>query len=198
MAGWRLFFAIELTPDIAAALAGIQKKLKGAIDQVRWVRPEDIHLTLSFLGEVDQGSIPQIVQEGVRAAAQIKPFQIVVRGCGAFPERGAPRVIWIGVDDPEGHLQRLQGGLARGLETLGFPREDRVYTPHLTIGRVKGGRGAGVREGLALIQGCDLGIMPVERITLFRSHLKPTGAEYTKVQEIPMMGAELGVQQGGG
>jgi 2'-5' RNA ligase len=187
VAGWRSFFAVELSAEIAAGVRRIQGGLKERAAGVSWVRPEGIHLTLRFLGEVDPDRIEGIAGKAEEGVKGIGPFTIGIKGCGGFPNAGHPRVIWIGVDDKSGELKELQAKVEKGMEEMGFAREERGYTPHLTIGRLRSGKGStGVAQALEAMKEDDLGTMEVREICLFRSHLKPTGAEYTKLKIIPL------------
>jgi 2'-5' RNA ligase len=150
---------------------------------VRWVRPEGIHLTLKFLGEVESGKIEGISQ-AIRAAAQRHgAFRVQIAGMGCFPSPQRPRVVWVGVNEQAGALAALQGDVERALSALGFAREDRPFSPHLTLGRLR--REASpvdaARVG-ALIAGQPpetLGEVQVREVILFRSDLRPTGPIYT-------------------
>jgi len=188
VAGWRSFIAVELSTEIAGGVRRIQGGLRERTAGVSWVRPEGIHLTLKFLGEVDPGRVEGIASRAEQGVKAIAPFTIGIRGCGGFPNPRNPRVIWIGVDDPSGQLKELQAQVEQGMEEMGFTREARAYTPHLTIGRLRSGKGKGeVAQSLEAMKGCDLGTMEVREICLFRSQLKPTGAEYTKLKVIPLV-----------
>ncbi len=187
MAGWRTFFAVELSKEIAAGVQRIQEGLKERIGGVRWVRPASIHLTLKFLGEVDPDRIGGIVSKVEESTRDIAPFTIGIRGCGGFPNTKNPRIIWIGVDDPSGLLKKVQARVEEGMEGLGFMKEGRDYAPHLTLGRLSSGKGKGtVTQTLEDIKESNVGTMEVREIILFRSHLKPMGAEYTKLKVIPL------------
>jgi 2'-5' RNA ligase len=187
VAGWRSFFAVELSKEIAEGVRRVQGGLRERTVGVSWVRPEGIHLTLKFLGEVDSDRIEGIVSKAEEAVRTIGPFTIGIRGCGGFPSAKNPRVIWIGVDDPSGELKKLQAMVEKGIADMGFTREGRDYTPHLTLGRLRSGKGReSVAQALEAIKESDLGTMEVQEICLFRSHLKPTGAEYTKLKVIPL------------
>ncbi len=187
MAGWRSFCAVELNKEIATGIQRIQEDLKERAGGVRWVRPEGIHLTLKFLGEVDPDRIEGIAHKMEEAVRETGPFAIGMRGGGAFPNARNPRVIWIGIDDPSGELRKVQDRVEETMEELGFTREGRAYTPHLTIGRLRSSKGKGiVAHALEAISECNLGTMEVREIILFRSHLKPTGAEYTKIKNVPL------------
>jgi len=187
VAGWRSFIAVELSKEIAAGVRKIQGRLRDRAAGVSWVRPEGIHLTLRFLGDVDPGRVEGIASRAEECVKAIAPFFIGIRGCGGFPNPRNPRVIWIGVEDPAGLLKEIQAKVEQGMEEMGFTREARAYTPHLTIGRLRSGKGKGeVAQALEAMKGCDLGTMEVREICLFRSQLKPTGAEYTKLKVIPL------------
>lgn len=187
MAGWRSFFAVELSREIAEGVRRVQNGLRERLAGVSWARPEGIHLTLKFLGEVDPDRIAGIASKAEACIKAIRPFTIGVKGCGGFPNARNPRVIWIGVENPGGLLKDLQVRLEQGMEEMGFAREGRGYTPHLTIGRLRPGKGkGGVAQALEAMKDCDLGSMEVREVCLFRSLLKPTGAEYSKLKVIQL------------
>jgi len=189
VAGWRCFIAVELSTEIAEGVRRVQKGFRERLAGVSWTRPEGIHLTLRFLGDVDPGRIEEIASKAEAGIKTIGPFSIGVKGCGGFPNPRNPRVIWIGVEDASGLLKQLQARVEQGMEELGFAGEGRGYTPHLTIGRLRSGKGKGeVGQAIEAMKGCDLGSMEVQEICLFRSQLKPTGAEYTKLKVIPLRG----------
>jgi 2'-5' RNA ligase len=190
MAGWRSFFAIELSAEIAGGVRRIQGALRERAPGVRWVRPEGIHLTLTFLGEVEPDRIETIMHKAEETIHNLGSFAVEIRGCGGFPTAQNPRVIWIGVEDPSGRLTQMQARVATGMAALGFIEERRGYTPHLTVGRVRSGKGRKtLSQALDEIKGSDLGEMEVREVILFRSHLKPTGAEYTKLGSFPLEAA---------
>jgi 2'-5' RNA ligase len=187
VAGWRSFFAVELSAEVAAGVRRLQGELTEHAAGVRWIRPEGIHLTLKFLGEIDPDLIEGIVRKAAELVRGLGPFTVGIRGGGGFPSAKNPRVIWIGVEDPSGMLKELQARVEAGMEELGFTREGRDYTPHLTVGRLRSGKERGVvAQALDAIRASDLGSMEVREVILFRSHLKPTGAEYTKLGSFPL------------
>lgn len=190
MAGWRSFFAVELSAEITAGVRRIQGALQGRATGVRWVRPEGIHLTLKFLGEVETDRIEAIVHKVEAVIQGASPFTVRIKGGGGFPTPKNPRVIWIGVEDQSGMLKDLQARVEAGMAELGFTREKRGYTPHLTVGRVRSGKGSkSVAQAINALRENDLGSMEVREVILFRSHLKPTGAEYTKLGSFPLEAA---------
>ena len=187
MAGWRSFFAVELSAEIAVGVRKIQGALKERATGVRWVRPEGIHLTLKFLGEVEPDRIEGIVHKAEEVIQGVNPFSVRIRGGGGFPAAKNPRVIWIGVEDHSGMLKQLQTRIEAGMAELGFTQEKRGFTPHLTVGRLRSGKGSKtVAQAIDAIKTSDLGSMEVREIILFRSLLMPAGAVYTKLHSFPL------------
>lgn len=191
----RAFIAIELTPAIGQRIAGIAAALRARIPAgtVGWVNPGGIHLTLKFLGEVSAVQTREITDLMQAVTAGRPAFEIRVRRLGCFPNPSSPRVVWVGVDPDDGSLAALQEGLERGCEKLGFDREARAFSPHLTLGRVK--REAR-RDGIEALQmairqagEAECGAMEVDRIHLIRSELKPTGAVYSLMATSTLSGS---------
>jgi 2'-5' RNA ligase len=178
----RLFIAVELAEAIRERLSAAQERLRRSGASVKWVKPELMHLTLKFLGEVEEPAIAGIEGAIAAAAEGVGPFDLTVAGLGAFPERGAPRVLWAGMRD-NGSLALLNRKLEEGLAVLGFPPEGRPFSPHLTIGRVNEPRGAGALRGvLDRQQAADFGSCRVEEIVLMLSVLSPAGPTYTALR----------------
>jgi 2'-5' RNA ligase len=181
----RTFVAVDLPEALRLRLGELIDRLSSGAGRgvVRWVRPEGIHLTLKFLGEVEYVKIEGISRT-IRTVAQgHSAFRVQVAGVGCFPNPQKPRVVWVGVKGQVGALVGLQSDLERALGGMGFEREDRPFSPHLTLGRVR--REASpvdaARVG-ALIAGQPeemLGEVEVEKVTLFQSDLLPTGPIYT-------------------
>jgi 2'-5' RNA ligase len=190
-AGIRSYVAVELPDDIRQALAAWQRdfKAKSPPDAVRWARPEVIHLTLQFLGDVAPGQIEAIVGALRGACAGRSPFTFELAGVGVFPNPSRPRVVWAGVVEPSGALVALQKGVSQALSPLGFPPEERPFTPHLTIGRtVRDASRRDLAELGDLIARSDVGSagrVAVDHINLMKSDLKPDGAVYTVLTVIP-------------
>ena len=184
----RTFIAIELDPGIKRTLSDFLRRLKKlAPRNISWIRESGMHLTLKFLGEVDEGRVP-IVQTLMNDVAAASPaFPLKLKGTGFFPPQAkVPRVLWIGTEEQPAILN-LEEKLVSGLERLGFAREDRPFRPHLTLGRVRHASGLG--EAIAELEKnreTAFGEMVVTRITLFKSVLKSTGAEYSVLGEGPL------------
>lgn len=183
----RVFVALPLSDALHAGLARVQQDLRRACPEgsVRWVRPEGIHLTLFFIGEVLPERIDPIREALAVVARHAAPFAAAVRGVGVFPNPQRARVIWVGLEEPTGRLALLHLAVNEALAQVGFEPEERDFSPHLTLGRV--GRNVGREEprriGEAVVrvaaQGCDLGAESLATLVLFRSVLKPEGAVYT-------------------
>jgi RNA 2',3'-cyclic 3'-phosphodiesterase len=181
----RAFTAIPLPTSILDGIERIQRKLERDVPyrSVRWVRPAAIHLTLKFFGDISTSKVPG-VEEALQTVALHAPgCCCTVSGLGCFPTPQRPRVIWVGITETSGRLAALQDAIEEAVTPLGFERERRGFTPHLTLGRVT--RRA-TREDAAelgsLIRQTDvgeLGEVTVDRICLIKSTLKPTGAEYS-------------------
>lgn len=190
----RSFVAIELEDELGTQLKRIQKSLKdkGIVDHVRWVRPEGMHLTLKFLGDVPANRIQEIVPAMANSIEGVKPFSINLSGLGCFPSIARPNVIWVGVGGETGTLARLQADIEANLAVLGYPPEKREYKPHLTLGRVDRRTGAADRRRLGmLIQTETVGShseMLVREICLMKSELSPAGARYTRLGAVQLEG----------
>jgi 2'-5' RNA ligase len=191
----RAFIAVELTNAIHQRLTNVAGELRArtSAGTVRWVDPAGIHLTLKFLGEVSASQAEDIQRLMEPVAAGQPAFEVRVRGLGCFPNLRSPRVVWVGVEQDEAKLAGLQAGLETACEKLGFPREVRGFSPHLTLGRTT--RDAR-REGIETLQQAiqeageaDCGTMRVDQVHLFRSELKPSGAIYSVLATARLTGA---------
>lgn len=184
MAGIRAFIACDIPDSVLDRVAGIQEGLRKTDTDVSWTNVRGIHITLKFLGDIDEGGIEGIASIMKDAAAGRQPFEIAVRGCGSFPNLKAPRVIWLGIEDPAGGLKSLNQALDDGLKSLGFEPEEREFRPHLTLGRIKGPKGReGISKAVSGLKDIEIGRLKIERMVLYKSVLRPTGAEYTKLKE---------------
>lgn len=182
----RSFIAIELPDTVSAALVLLQQELKGCGADVRWVRPEGIHLTLKFLGDIEERAVEGIVERLKGTCRKFQTFHCEVKGVGVFPGVRAPRVLWAGIADHD-ILTSIQQEIEDGMSLLGFEREERKFTPHLTLGRFRSSKGKMVlMKRLEAYKEFHLGIINVNHISLMRSDLGPTGAKYAGIAEIPL------------
>lgn len=186
----RSFIAIELPDEIRHALAEVQKNLRRDVGGVRWVEPGSIHLTLKFLGDIPAEQIQPIAAAAMGVVQDEPPLSLGVSGLGAFPNPRRPRVIWVGIEGDVERLGRLQTRLEEALGPLGFPREERAFRPHLTVGRVKDPRRPpDLTRALADVTVPRCNSFDVREILLYKSDLKPPGAIYTKLQHLPFAGS---------
>ncbi len=179
----RCFIAIELSREITDILSQIQDELKKTVSGVKWVRAEDIHLTLKFLGNIEEKAVEEIKEILNQIAAQTKPFKLKLSSAGAFPNPDRPRVIWIGMDEENKQGSFLANLIEEKLVSLGIEKESRAFHPHLTLARVKFLKDkSSVRNAFA-----SLKVSPVEmtatKVTLFQSTLTREGAIYTALHE---------------
>ena len=181
----RTFIAIKLTPEIISNISRVQEELKRSGAQVKWVKPENIHLTLKFLGYITKEELEKVKLATREALKPFAPFEMGVASLGAFPKIKYPRVIWVGIDRGREELKRMASQLEERLMIIGFAKEKRTFSPHLTLGRVKSLKG---RERLTEIltgnRVTNLGNMGVTKISLIKSELKPQGPVYTSLEEI--------------
>jgi len=185
----RVFIAIELESSIKEKIARIQTRLRVIQDKIKWVEPSSVHLTLKFLGEIEEEKLEKVHQITRELGERVSPFKIEVKGMGVFPGFSSPRVIWIGARDTSGELEKLAAWLEEALAREGFVREKRKWKAHLTLGRVKFLKERErLRELIQKEMETDAGKMEVKDITIMRSQLTPKGAIYTSLGKIYLKG----------
>ncbi len=182
----RLFIAVDTPPAIRAQAAGVRDSLRASQADVRWEPDEKLHCTLKFLGETDQEKVPAIVAALEAIGADTDAIRVRYTGLGCFPDRRDPRIIWIGLDDPDGTLKQLHDAIDVRLTPLGFEPEQRMFHAHLTLGRVKGRRN--IRNLLANLETITFETEPVtiREIEMVKSELNPGGSRYTILKTIPL------------
>jgi len=182
----RLFVAVTIAPEVADRLCRSQTELAAALSDVRWIKRESLHLTLKFLGQVDERKVEAVRKAVAAAVAPLPRFTISCRGLGVFPGIRRPRVIWAGLEGAA--LAALAEAADAALEPLGFPREAREFKPHLTIGRWREGARGGdqLRGEIERWRHHDFGASAVDGAVLFQSVLKRGGAEYTALKIFPL------------
>ena len=189
----RAFLAIELPPQVKDALASLVEEIGRAdIPGLRLVRPEGIHLTLKFLGDVPVDQVDSIVAALSQIAGEHRPFTLRLGGVGVFPNRSSARVLWVGVEGEITPVLSLQRQIETALAALGFPRERRRFSPHLTVGRIRDGTSRADRRRAAEAL-CSAQLEPGLRIVgdsavLMRSILLPSGAVYERLASAPLSG----------
>ncbi|MGC4005782.1 MAG: RNA 2',3'-cyclic phosphodiesterase [Pirellulales bacterium] len=163
-------------------------KLKAAPVRVSWVRPEQLHFTLSFVGDVQDREIPQLLNAVNAAVRDLETFDLMCEGVGAFPSPDNPRTVWLGVTDGAERMVALHGAVEEALRPLGFRGEGRRYRPHLTLGRVRNTTDGAAELKTLLDHYADYeaGVMTVAEVTIFQSDLTSGGPQY-----FPLGHAEL-------
>ncbi|BBO86944.1 RNA 2',3'-cyclic phosphodiesterase [Desulfosarcina ovata] len=183
----RAFVAVPLPAPVIDFLQQIQQQLHSPMINVRWVRPENIHLTLKFLGDIEPSQVPVIGAQLDAAAVSMPAFTLNARGVGVFPNRRKPRVLWVGLDGETGMLKMLQTTVETALAAVGFKKEKRAFRAHLTIGRPRKRMDPDDLGGsLDRLQTAALAPFRVGRVCLYQSVLKPSGAEYTVLYSAPL------------
>ena len=192
----RAFVAILLGDAVREAVAAMVERLRPLGPPVAWVPAANLHLTLQFLG--DQPEERLAAAEGALrdAAATSAPIEVALHGIGAFPGLERPRILWVGLAQGALEVRALQARVAEALSREGFPREDRAWHPHLTIGRVYDERrwrretGPPLRQALAQAATTRFGTLRIAELALMRSELSPRGARYTIRHAVPLGGGE--------
>ncbi len=177
----RLFMGLFLTDDVREFVSAIAAALEREVEGVRWVPPDNLHVTLKFLGSCDTAQVKRLVEVMGTAAAHL-PLTLGIGHVGAFPSLASARVVWVGAHDLEDRVQKVYNVLDRGVARCGIPREKRPYRPHITIGRARK-KPACVVPSLA--DGFDSEMkLEVGDIVLFESVLKSSGSEYKVLERV--------------
>lgn len=188
----RAFIAIQLSQDLKSQIGELRSQLRRAARDLRgvsWVQPDGIHLTLRFLGEIQESQVEELGRVIMHAAVGVYPFTLKVAGIGAFPSIQRAKVVWLGVYDESGcnALHQLQAAIEQGVVNLGFAPEDRDFSPHLTLARIRERQAAlQLTSTLASERDRLVGSMRAESVTLMRSQLRPDAAVYTPLVEVPL------------
>jgi len=187
----RSFLALEIPPGLQRLIADRTAPVRRALPAplVRWVAEENIHLTIKFLGDVSPANLELLAEALQRETAGLPAFPVQVGGLGAFPNTRRARVLWIGLEAPR-ELFTLQRQTETVCERLGYEREQRPFSAHLTIGRV--GQHAGPAEHARIHQALEqvridlLGNPCLDALCIFKSDLRPTGSVYTRLYRLPL------------
>ncbi|HEY2786449.1 MAG TPA: RNA 2',3'-cyclic phosphodiesterase [Fimbriiglobus sp.] len=190
MARIRSFIGIEIDDGVRVAAETVQNDLARTGAQVKWVEPKNLHLTLVFLGDVHDRQLADLFVAVGQVAKTEPSFSLSVSGIGAFPTSRRPKVVWGGITTGAENLTRIHAALEEPLTALGlYRREDRGYTPHLTLGRVSGEEsGALLSPELPKFADWSGGTTPVTQLVVFGSELRRDGPEYTVLGRCPLKG----------
>jgi RNA 2',3'-cyclic 3'-phosphodiesterase len=201
----RVFVALELSEDLRAHLSRLQSQFGAAADAATWVDPDLLHVTMRFLGEIAQDRLESVEAAARAAVKSTDPFMVDVGRLGAFPHERNPRVLWMGLEGEAGlaALQRLHAALERNLDEHGFGREDKSFSPHITVARHRERSGSDGRRALGAalmdVRRRPTGpqrSFPVEALTVMRSDLRSSGPLYTPLARIPLAVALLTADTG--
>ncbi len=199
----RIFIGIDLDPDVRARISRFLEGVESFAPEARWVRPESLHITLKFIGEQTPEQVASITEHLRRVEGSA--FETRSAGYGFFPTAKAPRVFWIGIHaGPQ--LSELASNIDAATAELGIPREDRAFSPHLTLARAGGGRKSGspkwrkgdgsnvaftvLEKRLSAMGELDFGTMTVHEFILYQSQLSPRGSKYTKLERFPLKASQ--------
>ncbi len=178
----RAFVAIELPETVRNALGSLQKNLRDYGFSAKWSRPENIHLTLKFLGDIAESEIAPLGEQMASIARETAPITIVAQGLGVFPSVRRPRVLWTGIGGETDRLSNLQQAIESGFETLGYERESKRFAGHFTLARFKGGVDPeAIVSAMGRFGGFVSDSFTADHVHLFQSELTPRGPIYTKI-----------------
>jgi 2'-5' RNA ligase len=186
----RSFLAFELPLEIKNIVARVSRELRQSTLNAKWVKVDNIHLTVVFMGSIETDDIPAIAR-GVQEVCQTyDPFDISLKGIGCFPNARSPRVLWLGLDGDLEPLSQFRDALQGHLTGFGIKEEKRKFKPHLTLARFRKPKRMDAREDQLLSKYEDISsaVCSLKELILFKSDLKPTGAVYTKVETWPLRG----------
>jgi RNA 2',3'-cyclic 3'-phosphodiesterase len=183
----RCFLAIEFSETVTSGIVKITQTLRGSrIPGIKWVSPENLHLTIKFFGDLFDPQIQKIVGTASEICANVNPFEIQFKGFGAFPSWSRPRVIWEGLEMP-GELTALYNTLENRFLCIGLSKEPRGFSPHLTLARVRPefdpSKNQQLISSFQSLPDPDLGLVHIDHLTLFKSVLQPVGSVYTPIYD---------------
>lgn len=190
MAKARIFIAVDISDSVRQRAADLIERLRVTEARVSWVKPENMHITLKFLGEQSDEDMATICRAVMEAAADVPPFDFECYGAGAFPNCRRPRTLWLGVREGSHSLQGLYHRIEENLFHHGYKKEKRAFHPHLTIGRVRSGGRAAEELGSLInkTQEFEAGTVHADETIVFGSHLHRSGARYEVLARAPLKG----------
>jgi 2'-5' RNA ligase len=189
----RTFIALEMNEHVQRHLEGVIRRVARLLPSVRWVDPKSIHLTLAFLGELDDAQLADAISATEQAAQQIRAFDYSLSRIGTIGNPRSPHVLWVGIDEPTGHLNRLHSLVHHELSQRGFEIDKRPFSPHLTLARLKNPLPQVEQQRLQqLLEGKQQNLVPTERyhvgrIHVMKSELSQTGAIYTSLRACSLL-----------
>jgi 2'-5' RNA ligase len=189
----RTFICIAIPPSIRDRIDALQKKLRSVGADVSWVKTSNIHLTLKFLGDVPQPGLVAVYSAVTKICQHFGPITLTVGESGGFPSLRNPRVLWVGLPQLPESLRLLQTRLEEELEREGFPRENRPFSPHLTVARIRSSHNTGPLVEALMREGFAPESFQAQQVIVMRSQLNPGASVYTPLAVIPLAGREPAV-----
>jgi len=178
----RAFIAIELDEPVRRGLADLQEDLERSGADVKWVKPANLHLTVKFLGQVEDETVRRVNEIMEKAVEGVAPFGLRIAGAGSFPRGRRPRVVWVAAHEVGSALEAIHRRLEKGLASVGVAPDGRRFVAHVTLGRVRSGRRAErLADGIDRAADREFGEVTVNALTLFESTLTPTGPIYGSI-----------------
>jgi 2'-5' RNA ligase len=186
----RAFLGVGLPAVVRETIASAIAQLRGLHAPVAWTASKNLHITLNFLGEILPERVSSVERSMRVVASGIDPFSLTADGGGAFPGTRNPRIFWVGFLEPLELVRQLQQNMGNALSGAGFPREDRPFHPHITVGRTRGTLPPAWGERFVrALSGKGFGVVPVSSFTLYESRLGPGGAVYTPLCDFRLEGS---------
>ncbi len=185
----RGFLAVDISTEVRAQLRQLQRELRPIFPVINWVRPESVHLTLKFLGYLEESLVHRLYSSLQGVGKDFRPFTLGLKGLGVFPHAKRPRILWVGCEGNLHVLHDLVLHLEILLESLGFPPDNKPFHAHFTLARIKHEQesvGRILQESGTLDRNPNLGTIWVDRFSLFQSVLGPAGAQYTPLWTVPL------------
>jgi 2'-5' RNA ligase len=177
----RVFCAVELPDELRTRVGERMRRLRSEFSDVRaaWEKPEKLHITLKFLGDIEQARVEALSSAASRVVASLEPFELTIDEPGTFPPHGQPRVLWLGIVDASGRLAFMQHALETECAAVGFPRESRAFKPHLTLARMRSPHGARELADAHRETPFEPQRFKVSELIVILSELGPDGSRYT-------------------
>jgi 2'-5' RNA ligase len=186
----RCFIAVEMPGPLKTKIGELIDTLRQTGADVKWVKKENLHITLKFLGNIAESSVDDIKNSLTRKLSHYEPFCIRISGTGTFPPGRFPRVIWIGMDEAE-ILNHIHKNVDEGMSGFGVKPDDRLFSPHLTVGRVRSNKRMNeLLKKIDEMRSEEFGALEISGVSLMKSELKPAGPEYERLAEIKFVGRD--------
>ncbi|MBI5215240.1 MAG: RNA 2',3'-cyclic phosphodiesterase [Ignavibacteriae bacterium] len=182
----RTFIAIDTPEEFKPEISRVQNMLKGVRSEVRWEQEKKFHITLKFLGDVKETTMPGMLSHLDSVLREFSSFDLTYNNLGCFPNKKFPKIIWVGAHNTDGKLEEIQSTIEDELISFGFKREKNHFTPHITIGRVKGEKN--LQNLVSLMEKVTLTprTFHINEIVVMKSVLQPSGSEYEVLQTIQL------------